>query len=132
MSDADDKTNSRVDLETGQHFSTGEDANTMTTKDESTNEKSELSDLDGAAAQSSFVDWDGPEDPSNPMNWSKPRKLAGVLTLCALAFVSSCASSIFAPASIPIAEEFHVSNTVANLGVSLYVLGFAAGKSLCT
>jgi hypothetical protein len=76
-----------------------------------------------------LVDFDGPEDAYNPMNWSKSRKLAAVFSLCSLAFSSSFASSVFAPATASVAKHFHVSQTVANLGVSLFVLGFAAGQS---
>jgi hypothetical protein len=76
-----------------------------------------------------LVDFDGPNDTFDPMNWCKPRKLAAVLSLCSLAFSSSFASSVFAPATTSVADHFHVSQTVANLGVSLHVLGFAAGQS---
>ena len=74
-----------------------------------------------------LVDWDGPDDPSNPMNWSYLRKSVAVLSICLAAFTSSFTSSVFAPAAVQIAEQFDVSQTVADLGVGLYVLGFAAG-----
>ena len=75
-----------------------------------------------------LVTWDGPEDTEFPQNWSTARKLPTVLSLCGIAFSTSFSSSVFAPAVPPVAIEFGVSETVATLGVSLYVLGFAAGK----
>lgn len=131
MPSVNGKLSSEVNLERGEDSVVAKNTS-ISTQTENGNEKSERSGSDGGSAQSSFVDWDGPGDLSNPLNWSKIRKLIAVLSICSLAFVSSFASSIFAPAAIPIAEEFHVSETVANLGVSLYVLGFAAGKSFCT
>ena len=130
--------NASIKSSSGVHPKAGEDSsiskNTdVTTQYEQRQEKSERGgESDGDGAEPPFVDWDGPEDISNPLNWSNTRKMIAVLSICSLAFVSSFASSVFAPAAVSIAEEFHVSETVANLGVSLYVLGFAAGKSFCT
>jgi hypothetical protein len=87
----------------------------------------QLSRKDANDAQT-FVDWDSPDDPENPQNWANIRKFVAVLSICSLAFSTSFSSSIFAPACEALAPEFHVSETVANLGVSLYVIGFAAGK----
>ncbi|KAI9689373.1 MAG: hypothetical protein M1822_010024 [Bathelium mastoideum] len=110
--------------------SSGSKELTLTTENERLRESPGRDDPDKTSAESSFVEWDGPEDPYNPINWPIIRKIPAVLGICSLAFVSSFASSIFAPAAIQIAEEFHISETVANLGVSLYVLGFAAGPLL--
>lgn len=73
------------------------------------------------------IDWE-PCDPSNPMHWSSTRKTIAVIAICALAFSVSFSSTVFAPASKQITEEFGVSDIVAKLGVSLYVLGLAIGK----
>lgn len=81
-----------------------------------------------AGSSSTLVTWDGPNDPQCPQNWSNARKLPAVLSICSIAFSTSFSSSVFAPAAVPVAAEFGVSNTIATLGVSLYVLGFAAGK----
>jgi DHA1 family multidrug resistance protein-like MFS transporter len=52
-----------------------------------------------------------------------------VFATSAITFTVSYASSIFSTAVTPVAIEFHTSEEVAILGVSLYVLGFALGKS---
>ena len=33
------------------------------------------------------VDWDGPDDPENPLNWSFPRKAMGVSIVSAITFL---------------------------------------------
>jgi len=43
------------------------------------------------------VDWDGPDDPSNPMNWSSKKKWANICVLAAINFFSPLISSMFAP-----------------------------------
>jgi hypothetical protein len=80
------------------------------------------------AAASTLVSWDGPQDPQNPMNWSPRRKRLVVAALCCISFSASFSSSVFAPAALAVAAEFGVGEEVAILGISLYVLGFAAGK----
>ncbi|RDW72927.1 hypothetical protein BP6252_06834 [Coleophoma cylindrospora] len=76
---------------------------------------------------SKLVNWDGPNDPSNPKNLPKLRKWLIVVTTGLMTFCVSFASGIFSTAVFATAEEFNVSNEVMLLGVSLYVLGFAFG-----
>jgi hypothetical protein len=76
-----------------------------------------------------LLTWSGPLDPTNPVNWSPWRKRMIVFATSAITFTVSYASSIFSTAVTPVAIEFHTSEEVAILGVSLYVLGFALGKS---
>jgi hypothetical protein len=80
------------------------------------------------ATASTLVSWDGPQDPQNPMNWSPRRKTLIVAALCCISFSASFSSSVFAPAALAVAAEFGVGEEVVILGISLYVLGFAAGK----
>ncbi|EJF62434.1 MFS general substrate transporter [Dichomitus squalens LYAD-421 SS1] len=72
------------------------------------------------------VDWDI-GDADNPFNWSKTRKwmITGQLALSTftVSFCSSCYSGGLASMS----AELHISQTIAILGVSLYVLGFGLG-----
>ena len=75
------------------------------------------------------VEWI-PNDPRNPMLFSTSRKwlitLSVSITTLAIAFASTAYSG-----SIPqVIERFHVSDEVATLGVSLFVLGFAIGPLL--
>ncbi|KAK8017292.1 citrinin biosynthesis cluster MFS transporter mrr1 [Apiospora rasikravindrae] len=74
-----------------------------------------------------LVDWDGPDDPTNPQNWSWKRKLVTTVVLALCTFSVSFGSSILASAIAVLSTEFHVSSTVTTLNVTLYVLGFAAG-----
>lgn len=74
-----------------------------------------------------LVEFEGPDDPGNPKNWTKARRWR--ITICAglLTFAVTFSSSIFSNAIKPVAEEFHVSSLVATLGVSLFLLGFVFG-----
>ncbi|KAJ4094442.1 hypothetical protein NW760_012729 [Fusarium oxysporum] len=75
-----------------------------------------------------IVDWDGPEDPENPMNWSNTTKFTNVGLVSLAAFLTPLASSILAPGVPALMQEFNSSNSVlASLVVSIYVVGFAAG-----
>jgi hypothetical protein len=76
-----------------------------------------------------LLTWSGPTDPNNPVNWSAWRKRVIVLAASVITFAVSYTSSIFSTAVTPIAHKFHTSEEVVILGVSLYVLGFALGRS---
>ncbi|KAH6981671.1 polyamine transporter 3 [Ilyonectria sp. MPI-CAGE-AT-0026] len=70
------------------------------------------------------VDWDGPGDPENPMNWSNNKKWLNIVLISAL----TLGSSMFAPGIPRIMVEFNeTSPLVATFVVSVYVLGFAFG-----
>ncbi|KAK7966469.1 MFS multidrug transporter [Apiospora aurea] len=79
------------------------------------------------AQDPNLVDWDGPNDPTNPQNWSWKRKLVTTVVLSLCTFSVSFGSSILASAIAVLSTEYHVSPTVTTLNVTLYVLGFAAG-----
>ena len=70
----------------------------------------------------SLVTWTGPDDPANPHNWSVGRKVAVSGIWVYGNVVTTVASSIFSSGSGLIEEDFHVSSTVAILGVSLFLL----------
>ena len=74
--------------------------------------------------------WSGASDPNNPLNWSLWRKRMIVLAASAMTFAVTYASSVFSTAVTPMARQFHTSEEVMVLGVSLYVLGAALGKSV--
>ncbi|CAN6637433.1 polyamine transporter 1 [Trichomonascus vanleenenianus] len=76
------------------------------------------------------VDFDGPDDPTNPLNWPIKRKIKGAAPLALTTMVIAWGSAAYAPAVPGIMEEFGVSRIVALLGLSLYILGFAAGPVL--
>ncbi|SCU82968.1 LAMI_0C01530g1_1 [Lachancea mirantina] len=72
------------------------------------------------------VTFDGPDDPLHPYNWPSKKRAF----LCALlgmnAIGVTMGSSIFSAAIPQICEDYGVIQVVAILGITLYVLGFAA------
>ncbi|KAI1141898.1 MFS general substrate transporter [Hypoxylon sp. FL0543] len=77
------------------------------------------------------VDWDGPDDQENPMNWSDTKKWLNVSILSIMTIVTPLGSSMFAPGIPGIMIEFQEkSSTVATFLVSVYILGFAFGPLL--
>ncbi|KAF2474649.1 MFS general substrate transporter [Lindgomyces ingoldianus] len=93
-----------------------------------------------------IVDWDGPDDPQNPMNWPDSKKwgIIGVLSAVTLItyvdrepfnrllFLANgyrpLASSFFAPGVPEVMRSFgETSNLLASFVVSVYILGFAIG-----
>lgn len=69
-----------------------------------------------------LVEWDGPDDPENPMNWSKRSKWTYTLVLSSMTLCITFSSSVFSTATFVTAKEFGVSEEVALLGTSLFVL----------
>ncbi|KAI0333400.1 MFS polyamine transporter [Cubamyces sp. BRFM 1775] len=75
-----------------------------------------------------IVDWDGPDDPHNPKNWSRKKKWAVTLVVSSYAFLSPLSSSMMAPTSDQIGKEFGIANNlVLALCTSVYVLAYAIG-----
>ncbi|KAI1376643.1 MFS general substrate transporter [Hypoxylon crocopeplum] len=75
-----------------------------------------------------IVDWDGPNDPANPLNWSTLKKTLHVLYVSLFVLYANLASTMFAPGAADLAREFNVtSSIVATFTVSIYVLGFMVG-----
>ncbi|CAK1364914.1 putative transporter [Cercospora beticola] len=74
-----------------------------------------------------LVDWDGDDDPENPMNWNPVRKWAIATSMGSMTLVVTFASSVFSAATMVTAQQFGVSSEVMILGVALFVLGFAFG-----
>jgi multidrug resistance protein len=74
------------------------------------------------------VDWDGPDDPANPRNWSDALKNVHVILVSTFVLYSNLAATMFAPGAPALIEEFHVTNSVLSiLTVTIYVFGFALG-----
>ncbi|KAI5461857.1 major facilitator superfamily domain-containing protein [Mariannaea sp. PMI_226] len=105
-------------------FSNGEQKCHETTSAESSSVNGQ--DSPGAV----IVEWDSPTDPENPHNWSTSRKTVIAVLICLYTFTIYCGSSIFVPSSTQVIEEFDVSETVASLGLALYVLGYGIGPLL--
>ncbi|EPS32860.1 hypothetical protein PDE_07821 [Penicillium oxalicum 114-2] len=74
-----------------------------------------------------LVEWDGPDDPGNPQNFSRRRKWLITVTMSTMTMWITFASSVFSTATMVTAKEFGVSTEVMTLGTSLTVFGFALG-----
>ncbi|KAI6090747.1 major facilitator superfamily transporter [Hypoxylon rubiginosum] len=86
------------------------------------------SEQNGEKTDPNIVDWDGPDDPTNPQNWSDRKKWANVGALAAITFFSPFASSIFAPGVPEAQDEFDNHDaTLATFVVSVFLLGYVAG-----
>jgi MFS transporter, DHA1 family, multidrug resistance protein len=77
-----------------------------------------------------LVDFDGPDDPYHPLNWPIKKKvittaLYGIVTMSA-----TWASSSYSSGTRAIAREFKVGVQVANVGTTLFLLGFGTGPLL--
>ncbi|KAH6842627.1 general substrate transporter [Chaetomium sp. MPI-CAGE-AT-0009] len=97
---------------------------------------SEPESRDGAAGEKgdaeskdpNVVSWDGPDDPTNPMNWSMRKKWSNIAVLSVLTIITPLGSSMFAPGIPRILEEFHETSSVTSTFIlSIYILGFAFG-----
>jgi hypothetical protein len=69
-----------------------------------------------------------PGDPDNPKNWSKVFKWYITMVVAATCFVVAFSSSIVTPDIAGVAEEFNVSQEVALLSITLFVVGFGIGE----
>lgn len=79
-------------------------------------------------SDSDLVDWDGPDDPQDPKNWSSSKKWANIYVLAAITFFSPLISSMFAPGVPQVQDEFHSSDQeLATFVVSIFLLGYVAG-----
>lgn len=73
-----------------------------------------------------IVNWESPDDPENPLNWSSARKTFVIAVVSALAFDVSLVPTIFAPGVPLLLKEFHSeSTTLASFSVSAYIIPFA-------
>jgi hypothetical protein len=70
------------------------------------------------------VDFDGPDDMENPMNWKASKKWGMVMLVSAITFLTPLASSIFAPGIPEVMREFNSTNDMLEgFMLSIYVLG---------
>lgn len=68
-----------------------------------------------------------PNDPKNPSGWTKLRKWTIALAVAGTTFVVSFCSSAYTGAEAGLVEEFGISKTVVNLGLSLFLVGYIIG-----
>ncbi|KAJ4469898.1 MFS polyamine transporter [Lentinula aciculospora] len=84
----------------------------------------DVDDEDGGSGRTIVVDWNGPNDPDNPKNWSFRRKWAATAIVSAFTFISPVSSSMVAPATETIAAQFGITNDVIiAMTTSIFILG---------
>ncbi|KAH9844481.1 Major Facilitator Superfamily [Teratosphaeria destructans] len=77
---------------------------------------------------SNVVDWDGPNDPANPQNWTSSTKWMQIAIQSLLTLLTPLASSMSAPGVPAVMQDFKSNNDLlATFVVSVYILGFAMG-----
>ncbi|KAI1749727.1 major facilitator superfamily domain-containing protein [Xylaria castorea] len=75
-----------------------------------------------------IVDWDGPDDPENPLRWSKAKKNAHIIIVSMFALVANLAATMFAPGAAQLARDFHITDPIIQtFTVNIYLLAFAVG-----
>ncbi|KAL1966058.1 hypothetical protein VTN77DRAFT_4806 [Rasamsonia byssochlamydoides] len=75
-----------------------------------------------------IVDWDGPDDPMNPMNWPFRKKFIATATISIITLLTPLGSSMFAPGVPNVMEDFKSDNVyLASFVVSVYLLGYCFG-----
>ncbi|KAF3400339.1 hypothetical protein DPV78_005579 [Talaromyces pinophilus] len=77
-----------------------------------------------------LVEWEGPDDPENPQNFSYARKWTITMFLSSLTIWVTFSTSVFSQATQITAAEFGVSDEVMILATSLPLFGFAIGPLL--
>ncbi|KAM0249851.1 hypothetical protein ACHAQJ_008889, partial [Trichoderma viride] len=74
-----------------------------------------------------LVDWYFTDDPANPYNWSRNKRLAINVIICLYTFVVYTTSAIYTTSEGGVMQRFGVSELKATLGLSIYVLGYGIG-----
>ncbi|OAL52004.1 MFS general substrate transporter [Pyrenochaeta sp. DS3sAY3a] len=67
------------------------------------------------------------DDPENPKNWSKARKWYVTMCVAITCFVVAFNSAVVTADLEGVSEEFHVSEEVSLLTITLFVVGFGVG-----
>lgn len=68
-----------------------------------------------------ICDWNDDNDPDNPRNWPRAKKLLVVVNVAACSFVVYGSASIWTPSMEEYMEEYGTNHEYTSLGLSLYV-----------
>lgn len=74
-----------------------------------------------------IVEFDGPDDPYRPLNWSFKKKAITTVLYGFTTMGATLASSIISPGISQIAEEFEIGSVVATLVLALFLFGLGLG-----
>ncbi len=78
-----------------------------------------------------IVEFDGPDDPMNPRNWSFFRRFYTTLIISSIAFMVGAAAPIDAAVLPQAAEDLGVSEVTETLAVAVFLSGFGFGALIC-
>ncbi|KIM38587.1 hypothetical protein M413DRAFT_447793 [Hebeloma cylindrosporum] len=76
-----------------------------------------------------MVTWDGPDDPTNPQNWTVRYKWAVTFVIIVMTVNVTFASSAPSVASHKILTQFHIEKEVSYLVTTTFLLGYVFGPS---
>jgi multidrug resistance protein len=94
-------------------------------------EKHDIEQVVDGPRDPNIVDWDGPDDPENPLNWTKKRKVSATVSIALITLLTPLGSSMFAPGVGQLVQDFHITSTeLSSFVVSVYLLGYCFGPLL--
>ena len=82
---------------------------------------------EGGGNQVFVVDYEGPNDPMNPHNWSYLARWMATFAVSSVAFIVGFASSIDSAALMQAEKTFGVSDVTESLATAVYLIGFGIG-----
>ncbi|CAD6570050.1 MAG: hypothetical protein ASARMPRED_003477 [Alectoria sarmentosa] len=74
-----------------------------------------------------LVDWYDTDDAANPQNWSQKKKAFVAFQITLYTFSVYMGSAIYTSSELLVMARFGVNESVASLGLALYVLGYGTG-----
>ncbi|KAI5301281.1 hypothetical protein KEM56_001846, partial [Ascosphaera pollenicola] len=74
-----------------------------------------------------LVGWYGDDDPENPKNWSAGKKWILVILIFYYTFAVYGSAAIYTSSLEGVQEKFNIGPTTAELGLSIFVLGYGVG-----
>lgn len=77
-----------------------------------------------------LVEFDGPNDPLNPLNWSKFQRIFHIAMACYAGAVVMWGMTVWAAAEKFLKPIYSLSWSVAGLGLALYIMGLMAGPAV--
>ncbi|KAJ5111243.1 hypothetical protein N7532_001778 [Penicillium argentinense] len=83
-----------------------------------------------SANQPLVINWQGPDDPENPQNWSMAKKVFVSTLIWLLTFAIYDGSAIYTPGIPSVSEQLGVSSVAATLGLTLFVAGYGLGPMI--
>ncbi|KAF7718170.1 MFS-type Multidrug transporter [Penicillium ucsense] len=94
-------------------------------------ERQTIEKADEEAVDPNIVDWDGPDDPENPLNWTKKRKVVATVSIALITLLTPLGSSMFAPGVSGVVHDFNVKSVeLSSFVVSVYLVGYCFGPLL--